>query len=111
MIATRESDGQTAIVATTIDLVTSGTVDIALTATTPFSSTDIIYFDAPSEWISLGDYDWTKTGLGGFQKYSPSAENAYRNLQGWMGQIMGLRGLGLFHPNYHEVQGLSLIHI
>ena len=103
-IATRISDGQTAVVQTEIALNDSGftltEIDVQLTAASPFSSGDVIYFDTPEGWVPVGDYDW---GLrGGFSnltgqpwKYSPARGNFYRDLQAWTGQVFALYSMGI----------------
>lgn len=116
MIATRPSDGETAVVATTSAINNSSSsltsVDITLTGTSPFSSGDIIYFDVPSGWVDVGQYEWSLRGgynvkTGEPQMFSPSANNQYRDLQAWMGQIIALRALGILDTTFSAVQGYA----
>lgn len=110
-IATRESDGQTAVVSVGERLALSGTIDVTLNVTSPFSSGDVIHFDAPSGWVEDGLYDWSM--LGGYngyagqpRMYTPTGANRYRNNQAWFGAVMGLRALGCFDETAFEaVQG------
>lgn len=109
-IATRVSDSQTAIVASSVTLALSGTVDVTLTDTSQFVSGDVIYFDAPPGWMDVGNYDWgSKGGYNGISGqpriYTPASGNGYRNLQAWWGQVMGLRALRIFDPAFRKVQG------
>ena len=108
MIATRSSDGQTAEVATSINFESTGTIDVALTAASPFSSGDVIYFDSPNDWTPVGGFDWNVLGFTEFHMYSPSALNTYRNTQAWMGQMLGIAALGLYDTSLDSANGYLL---
>jgi len=115
-IATRVSDGETGVVSTTYALNDAGqtltTLDVVLNDTSPFAEGDVIYFDAPSGWMNVGDFDWALRGgfanlVGQPWKYSPSAQNAYRGLQAWAGAIFALYAIGIRDPSIFPVLGYT----
>lgn len=115
-IATRVSDGATGVVSTAYALNDAGqtltSLDVVLNDTSPFLEGDVIYFDVPSEWMTVGDFDWALRGgfanlTGQPWKYSPSADNTYRELQTWAGAIFALYALGIRDSSIFPVLGYS----
>lgn len=95
LLLKRVSDGATAII---VDK-SGDTFTIDAQPTPAFATSDVVYAVAPFT-ETIGNPEWAIRYEQTLATATPSDEAAYRNLQAWAGQMMGIKALGLMHSNF-----------
>jgi hypothetical protein len=73
------------------------------------TTSELVYFPAPSSWYPLNSQGWVITGdvIGGsFRNWNPSTKSTYWAPNCWAADAMLIRGLGLYSTQFSAFEGL-----